>query len=364
MKEVLNYNIHDILKFQITREKKKDFIKDLNLPFSFFEIKEEIENPDILLNIGKFTPSNNNCYIVDHKYYIRDNYIYCKDSGGTAKWEMEIFGFEEGKTTINYNGKIHGPEGILYPELLPQDILLRPLIEYKLSKRGYFLIHAGGISKKNQGYALSGRGSSFKTSLCMDFVRTGFDFLGDDKIILSKEGNILSCPVHLRAFEFKMNNLDNETFRGLSGKLTLGSIAKFLAFIRHLHNNFSYKDYNITIPNSSKLKILLLVTRTSDHGIKIREANAEEVAKKVTINNLADIIGGHTFMFFNFGQYFYKYLLAYSFIFPSCKIMEYWKNLQKELEKILKGVAVYEMEIPRKYNPNIVEKLLEIIGGE
>ena len=94
MKEALNYNLHDILQFQIARDKKRDFMRDLNLEFSFFEV-DAIGNPDIILNIGKFTPSNNDCYLIDHKYHIKENYLYCKDFSGKAKWEVEILGFEE-----------------------------------------------------------------------------------------------------------------------------------------------------------------------------------------------------------------------------------------------------------------------------
>lgn len=69
-------------------------MRDLNLEFSFFEV-DAIGNPDIILNIGKFTPSNNDCYLIDHKYHIKENYLYCKDFSGKAKWEVEILGFEE-----------------------------------------------------------------------------------------------------------------------------------------------------------------------------------------------------------------------------------------------------------------------------
>ena len=358
MRELLNYNIHDILTFQIARDKKRDFVRDLNLPFSFFETKE-IDNPDIVLNIGKFTPSNNDCYIVDHKYYVKDNYFYCKDSGGTAKWEVEIFGFEGDKTIINFNEKILGPEAIFYPDLLPQDILLRPLIEYKLNKKGYFLIHAGGISKDNRGYILPGRGSSFKTTLCMDFVRKAkFDFLGDDRVILHDD-KVLSFSVHLKAFEFKINNLPNETFRNSSNKLNLNSFVKFFNFIKYLHNDVNYENCKVPIVESSVVKALLFVTRTNKQGVKIREANIEKVANKLAINNLADIIKGHTFMFFDCGQYFYKYVLSYSFVFQNCQIIRHWDNLERNLKEILKKIPIYELEIPQRYDRSVFEDILK-----
>lgn len=356
MKDVLNYNIHNILTFKIVRDKKTDFMKDLNLPFSFFEVNE-IENPDIILNIGKFSPSNSNCYIIDHKYYIKDNYFYCKDSGGSAKWEFEIFDFENGDTIINFDGKIIGPEALFYPDLLPQDILLRPLIEYKLRKKGYLLIHAGGVSKNNKGYVLTGRGSSFKTSLSMDLIRKSkFEFLGDDRVIL--HGNKILCfPVHLKAIEYKINNLPNETFRDSSNKLNIKSYMKFFNFLKYLHKNVDYQNIKVPIVELSTLKKIFFILRTKRQDVKKLKISSEEGIRKITINNQADLIKGHTFMLFDFGQYFYKYVLAYSFVFPGNLILKHWDDMENCLIPILKEIKIYEMEIPEKYNLDVYKKI-------
>ena len=185
-KEILNYNIHNILRFKMVVNRRLGLMRLLNPEYSFFEVNR-IEDPDIILNIDKFTPSNDNCYLIDNKYHIKDNYFYCKDSEGKAKWEVEILGFEDGKTTINFDGTVFGLQSILIPEFLSQSLLLRPLIEYKLAKKGYFLIHSGAISKDNHAYLLEGRGGAFKTTLAMDFVRRkGFDFFSDDRVIIHK----------------------------------------------------------------------------------------------------------------------------------------------------------------------------------
>ena len=102
MSQVLNYNIHDILKFQIVRSGKFDLGNLSNLRFSCFETAP-VAKPDIVLNIGRFTPANENCYLVDYKYYIKDNYFYCRESEGKASWEVEIKGLEQGDTIINFH---------------------------------------------------------------------------------------------------------------------------------------------------------------------------------------------------------------------------------------------------------------------
>ena len=122
---------------------------------------------------------------------------------------MELQELEHGNTTINFNVRHRfGLHSIINPDLLPQ-ILLLSIIEHKLASKGYSLLHAAAISKNNQAYLLCGRGSSFKTSLCMDFVRiAGFDCLGDDRVILNCD-KAFSFWLHPSLFQFLTDYLSD-----------------------------------------------------------------------------------------------------------------------------------------------------------
>jgi hypothetical protein len=343
MKEELNYNIHNILKFRIVRDRKRDFMRDLNLGFSFFEV-EDIDKPDIVLNIGKFTPSNDDCYLIDHKYHIKENYLYCKDSGGKAKWEVEIFGFEDGATTINYNGRVLGSES-LFPDRVPQNIILQPLIEYKLGKKGYLLIHSAGISNKNKGYVLAGRPSAFKSTLMMDFVRrAGFSWLGDDRVIIHKD-KVLSFPMTPITIDYKCKYLPTEEFRGFLDKIR---------FVKYIHHNTKCESCNESIAESSILEALLFIARTNKGAIKKRDICLEEAVDKLVENNRAEMMLEH----------FYTYMLAYSFVFPDSKIAAYWDDLREKLEEILKKISIYEIEIPEKYDLDVFNEIHKFVEVE
>lgn len=354
MKQVLNYSIHDVLTFQIVRNKRKDFMKDLNLLLSFFETNEEIDNPDIVLNIGKFTPSNKNCYVADHKYHIKENYFYCKDSEGKARWEVEILGFEDGKATINFDGTVLGMQSLLIPDFLPQNLLLRPLIEYKLAKKGYFLIHAGAVSKNNKAYLLEGRGGAFKTTLAMDFVRKeGFDFMADDRVIIHKD-KVLSFPIHHTLFTFRVKHLPTENPRGLGDKVRM---------VNYLRNTSKYANNEIKIANSSKLRALLSIVKTNKHSISIREANLKDTIDKLitSMEMEMEIVYSPRLSGMRVGRYL-KYMLAYSFVFPDSQVATYWNDLRGGLEKILENVPIYEMEIPENYSSNTFNMVYEHLG--
>ncbi|MEN3052321.1 MAG: hypothetical protein ABC606_00790 [Candidatus Methanosuratincola petrocarbonis] len=362
MKESLAYNLHDIITFQINREKKNDLFPDLNLPFSYFSTNEKLTDPDIILNIGKFRPSNNNCMVIDNKYYVKNNYFYCKDQSGNASWEVEINGLESDHPIINYNGKLFSPETIMYPHLLPQDLFLQPLIEFLLFKKGYAYLHAAGVCQNNKCYVLVGRGSSFKTSICMDLLRKeNFSLLGDERIMLSHDGRVLSCPIHQKTFNFKTNHLANEEFRS-SGRLNVDSIKKYLRFLKEMHNSSTLKT-NYMISDSADLQSIIFLNRTNFSKIHIRPITLDLAVSKLVINNMAEKIKGHTFFWYNYGQFFLKYMFVYSFVFPESYIATYDVQLRYLLSNILSKSKLYEICFKAEYDRTIIDELSRLFIG-
>lgn len=346
MNHALSYNIHDILKFRIIRDKGHSIRDLVNLKFSFFEV-EDIDVPDIILNIGKFTPSNENCHLIDHKYHVKEDYFYCEDSEGNAKWEIEIIGFEDGPTIINLNSKIGGFQAFTNPDFIAQNFLLR-IIEYKLSKKGYFLAHSAGISKNKQAYVLAGRGGTFKTSLCMDFIRReGFEFLGDDRIIIHKD-EVFAFPMSLRVFGFMCDHFSNEKSWSLSNKIK---------FANHLWDK---KATPIKVGKPSKLKSLFFIVKTNKETISERRIPLNEAVDRLIINNrLEDFIslGG---MGINSGPHL-KYALAHSYIFPDGMVVRHQEELKNVLRNILENMPIYEIEIPYNYDSTVFNGVYRII---
>jgi len=145
-------------------EKKiEKFFSHLDMEYDFFRVKN-IKNPDITLIIGDFKPNNKNCKFIDHKFYVKKDYIYFEDSYKVAKWKTEITGFETGKIKVKIKSNSFGYFFFL-------GYILEFLIKYAMLQKGYCLIHAGGVSKNNKAFIFPARGSAGKTTVSLHFIK-------------------------------------------------------------------------------------------------------------------------------------------------------------------------------------------------
>jgi len=86
------------------------------------------------------------------------------------------------------------------------------IFQIKLLQRGYTLLHAGAMSKNKKGSILVGWPGVGKSSTIFGLVENeSFKLLGDDSVILSKEGEVYSYPqrvgIYLKSKHFKNLNL-------------------------------------------------------------------------------------------------------------------------------------------------------------
>jgi len=352
MKQILSYNIHNILKFQIIRDTTYNWRDRINLKFSYFEV-DYVEDPDIILNIGKFVPSCTSCYSVDHKYYIKHNYLYCKDSEGVADWEIQIDGLEDSRTVIHYYGKIRGMSSLLNPDFLAQNFLLK-IIEYKLYLKGYYLAHAGGVSKDGKGYILAGRGGSFKTTLCMDLIRKrGYKLLGDDRVLIGK-GSAYSFPMSLWVFSYMLQHLDNENAWKFSHKLDL---------LRRLWNSRLSIDFGFCEPGPVKVVGISFINRANITEPTVQQVSGEDISQKLNLNNRLEDYIDISSLGITSGP-FLRYLLSYSYIFPDCPLARFFNDNyvnHPETTQCFGDLTVFNVTIPKYYGEQSCGQLCDII---
>ena len=348
MRETIHYNIHDILHMEIRRDKRfPDLFRDINLRFSYFETNKT-KDPELILNIGKFTPSKRETFLVDHQYQIGDGYFYCKDSDRTARWEMEIDGIEDSLTTVNFNGSILGLHEIVYPHILAQNLIGRYMLQYKLGQKGYFMIHAASVTKNDQAFVFAGRGGANKTSIIMDLVRNkGFSFQGDDWIII-KDDSVYSFPTHFQEFNFRANVLPSEHLRGNLDRFRLFS---------YLRRPFNYQNSGIEVTKSSKLKMLNILLKTNNEELKIiKDADKELVKKRLYYNNKIEENETSLSMGLKL-KGVSRYLMAYSFIHPNNGFTRFMDSSEKALKRLIQNASCNIIEIPFKYDRSVADRI-------
>lgn len=344
-RKTINYNIHDILSFQINRRKCWDFIKDINLPYSYFET-EYVDKPDIILNLGNFVPQKKDCYIVDHKWHIKTDYIYCSEHIGKIKFDIEIIGLETSPTIINVSTTVRKIKQIFLPSVMAQYIVLRAMIDFKLLCKGFLSLHSAAVADEKGAIIFMGRGGTFKTSLAMDYLRNlNYKFLGDDRIIINK--NIaLSYPIHNKLFDYRINKMKTENY-------SLFDKYKYLLYQKSNQHTSNY------IVDKAAISSIYLIVKSNRREIKVLKKSKSDVLIKTVCSHKMENICGPVIMGISKGLY--DYFTAYSYVFPDSKIACYWDNYESMLAKYFNANKYYEISLPKTYTKKTFQEFVRLI---
>ena len=85
------------------------------------------------------------------------------------------------------------------PRYIFTDLLLAPFMEM-LKHRGFYGLHASALTKDGTGYLFPGGAGSGKTTVALNLVKQGFQYLADDKVLLRREDNGIAALAFTRRF--------------------------------------------------------------------------------------------------------------------------------------------------------------------
>ena len=334
------YNVHDIVTFKIMGNVGLlDRLLSWDAELRGFE-STKLVKPDFTVYFGKFTPRNQDCYFLDEKYYIKENYLYCWDSHRYVKWELEISGFERGNMEVRLNCNLPG-------KMFACDLILNHLIWFKLNEKGYPIVHGSSVSKDGKAYLFAGQGASGKSSIALNLLESGFKLLGDHFVILNN-GYVMSFPSPLHIMGFNVTPSIKENM-SLKHKVFFYSNA----LLYKLAGRGTATKINVKsiFPNSleDKAKLHSIFFLLPKEKFKAEKIGREDLINHLVMNQKLESFPS-----------FIKYMVEYSYLFPQSNMATYWEHYEENLRRALSPeIEIFKLEVPRRYDAKTLSEILQ-----
>ncbi len=323
-----NYNIHDIIKFQIVNDGIHDLLKKSNPEYEYFKCKNEIE-PDFKVTVSRNIGQTdyNDCI----KHVFRKKY---------AKWEVEIKGYASGFINIILNPQLSGIRNIIKYSAL-KNVYIRSLLYYMLLDRKATLMHASGINIDGKSYLFVGRPGVFKTSILMDIMKSyNASFLGEENVLI-KNGQVYSFPLNIRSLHYKLKNYKNEQHPSLLHKLFLG--------VSLFQRNITEMAISYPCPIN---KVFYL---EKGNAFKCEKNNLKDLIEKFIDNEMQEITTPPTHALSGItDNYFVDYLTDIG------KMSFLENNLHNLFLNEMSDADIYSVTMPAKYDTKLVDMMMEV----
>lgn len=340
----MNFKLHDLFGFRIMGENKR-IVKHFSKDYSYFKTDMSVES-ELDVIVSDFTPSNDGCYIINHKYYVKKNYLFCKDAHKIVKWSFCIRDIEN-KPTVYFNGG-------LFSEIFLRDYIIEPIMGLKLAQKGYSVLHASGVALNNKGYVFPACKGVGKTSTMLNLIGNGGIYLSNEPIIISNDGMVHSFPSYIHFYHYNLSGTPGfSKTLGLQDKIELE--VKHLVYLLSLKYgsfslNISPKELGKEINDKYPLESLILLTKTNNNKIKILEdIDKSDLIERLIMVNKFEL------------QYFSDCLMAYSYIYPESTVTSYWQSLKNNLTNALSKIPCHEIEIPFNYDLRTYDEIYNFI---
>jgi len=314
----------------------------LEQKFAHYLVTDAIKEPEFIVHIGRFTPELAKTRLLDDRYYVKEDYVYCAHKYKIAGWKAEIKGFTRDKTILKIQTNIPGwwvfPGGTIYS-----------LLMYKLAMKGYVMLHASGVSKDGRGYVFTGRSGTGKTITVFNLLRNGFEYLGDDTVILGHD-RVLSFikPLNIR-FTYNVRDMLGLDFGGRERIFIW--FKKILRFMSAGYINlFTKVNVGDFFPKGlgvcGSIDKLFLMAQGNNFCIE-KSDKKEDFAMQMVTNIRFEL------------EELSAYLLAYTFIFPESDTAVFWEDVEKNIRQTIAEKFTYAVEVPKRYRLTDFDLLLK-----
>jgi hypothetical protein len=304
---------------------------------------------DFIVEIGEFSASNRACCILDDTYYIRPDYIYFRDKRKLSKWEVEMKGLEESlsvKIATNYVGSITSVLNIV-----------EFLIQYSLLKKGISIVHASGVARDGKCIIFPARSGGGKTTVALSLLERGFQYLGDNYVILDK-GVVRNFISPLNIFSYnRMPFIDRSLSIGQKISLAVKKMIYDLTggYFKVFEKIDPVQFFGHMITDNCTVHLLCQID-VKNHEVKDKivpkRIGRENLMRKLRYNMELDMIA------------FSKYIYSYGYAFPNSIFSNFWEIYEKILKSnIPNDLHTIAVEVPDKWSKSTVDKIIRLLGN-
>lgn len=325
----LNYSIHDIMNIRVENP-TRSCAGDMNRRMGYFLTGRPADAPDIRVKIGPFAGAREGCYSLDHKYYISKDRISFSDTDKGLAWNAHISGIENGQVDVLFDhapGNLRKFPWLLFPDMVMHLYLLQPLMEFVLAKKGYYLLHAGAVCKNGEAAAIFGRGGAFKTSMVMQLLKSGYEFMSDD-FILVRGDEVLAFPTNQLMFEFSAL---------VAGREALTLVDQF-RFLRYMGGR---RMPAMKIVPRARLKAAMVLLPYEGEQAHVAALSADDFCGMAGLNQRLE---KRAYVSFNY--VIGDFLDAYRMVFPASGVCNDTIGDAAALESAVRGKQAYAARIP------------------
>jgi len=315
------YNIHDLVKIRTEN-------LDLSTWLSYFSTSS-VKQPDLVLKMGKID-TNPDLYDRLGRFDLNDKEVV----------ERRRFGTIRLKDLLNRTWLEVSKGYARFRPLFP--CLLEHILEFKLLTRNHILAHAACISKNDEGYVICAPPGIGKTMVSLRLVKDrGFQFLSDDRTIMSESGRAYCYPKNVKlhmphANEFKLSKKVKTKL--LMGKMLNPYVIPLTKGRRQIAHRVPVTDIieNAEVRKNCKISKLIFLKPARDEGVT--EIDLDIALKFLLLSNrwLRVFWADHLF-------------IPYSYSDPDFDLEKVEENERSIMERALKNAPCYEIGF-RKYS--------------
>lgn len=338
------YSIHDIVTFKVVgRVSRRMAMEYQNLE------SEGVDHPDFTVYLGNFTAAREDCQLLDSKYFVKYDYFYCEDSYKIGRWKLEVSGFESRNIIVRLRTNIVGS---IAADMFICAYIIDPLIRFVMNQKGYSAVHAAAVSKDGQAYLFPGQSGVGKTTTITYFTQEGFDFLGDDFVILHN-GHVFSWLTPLNIFAYNLSPII-KTNMGASDRVIIELKNVFYQATFGYIKIFSKLNPRDAFPTGGESELGATFFLVQGEKFDLSKMDRAELIEHLFINYEMESFPS------------YRYMLEYTYAFPDSNIAAYWESYKANLKQNLPdNLPVYRVEVPKKYTRETFENILKAVdkGG-